>query len=62
MKKIVLLLAAVLFFSACGLTKEKLGMARSTPDDGFKARKERLVIPPDYDVRPSKGENLSAQS
>lgn len=65
MKKIMLLLAAVLFFSACGLTKEKLGMARSTPDDGFKSRKERLVVPPDYDVRPakvSKGENLSAQS
>ena len=65
MKKLVLILFAVLLVSSCGLTKEKLGMTRSTPDDGFKARKEKLVIPPDYDVRPakvSKGDNLSAQS
>ena len=65
MKKILLLLLTVMFVSSCGLTKEKLGMTRSTPDDGFKSRKERLVVPPDYDVRPSKGtkeDNLSAQS
>jgi len=53
MRKICLLLTMLAFLSACGLTKEKLGMARSTPDDGFKARKERLVVPPDYDVRPN---------
>lgn len=52
MKKIFVLLAVVMLFCACGLTKEKLGMKRSTPDDGYKARKERLVVPPDYDVRP----------
>ena len=54
MKKICLLLALLLFVSACGLTKEKLGMTRKTPDDGYQARKERLVIPPDFDVRPAK--------
>lgn len=63
MKKLVLILFAVLLVSSCGLNKEKLGMTRSTPDDGFKARKEKLVVPPDYDVRPViKGDNLSAQS
>lgn len=54
MKKIFVLLAVIMLVSACGLTKEKLGMKRSTPDDGFEARKERLVIPPDFDVRPAK--------
>lgn len=56
MKKISLLLAVVVLLGACGLTKEKLGMTRSTPDDGFKSRKERLVVPPDYGVRPSVSE------
>ena len=60
MKKLAVLLLAVMFVASCGLTKEKLGMSRSTPDDGYKSRKERLVVPPEYDVRPSKvskGEN-----
>ena len=52
MKKIYVLICAVLLLSACGLTKKDLGMARVTPDDGFEARKERLVVPPDFDVRP----------
>jgi len=56
MKRIFILLAMVMLFSACGLTKEKLGMKRSTPDDGYVARKERLVVPPDFDVRPTKEE------
>ena len=52
MKKIFILMCAVLLLGACGLTKKNLGMAKSTPDDGNMARKERLVIPPDFDVRP----------
>ena len=51
MKKILVLMLAVLLLGACGLTKKDLGMAKSTPDDGNTARKERLVIPPDFDVR-----------
>ena len=54
MKKICVLLMALVMLSACGLTKEKLGMARVTPDDGYQARKAKLVVPPDYDVRPAK--------
>ena len=52
MKRILVLLLVVGMLGACGLTKKKLGMARVTPDDGHNARKERLVVPPDYDVRP----------
>lgn len=54
MKKLCLLLALVMLVSSCGLTKEKLGMTRKTPDDGYQSRKERLVVPPDFDVRPAK--------
>lgn len=54
MRKLAVLLAAILFLSACGWTKEKLGMTKKTPDDGYQARKQMLVIPPDYDVRPAK--------
>lgn len=52
MRKLAVLLAIVLFLSACGWTKEKLGMARKTPDDGYQTRKQILVVPPDYDLRP----------
>jgi len=52
MRKILVVLMIVTMLGACGLTKKKLGMTRATPDDGFNSRKERLVIPPDYDVRP----------
>jgi len=52
MRKFVIALSLVLFLSACGWTKEKLGMTRKTPDDGYQARKQMLVVPPDYDVRP----------
>ena len=53
MKKVVWLLIMILFVSACGLTKEDLGMARSKPDETkVVAKKKALVVPPDYDVRP----------
>jgi hypothetical protein len=57
MRKILVLLVAVCFIASCGLTKEKLGMARSKPDEtkvlknGAKKRGD-LVIPPDYNIRP----------
>lgn len=52
MKKIYILLTVVLFLGACGLTKEDLGMARSKPDESKVSKREQLVIPPDYGVRP----------
>lgn len=53
MKKVMIMLVAVMMVAACGLTKKSLGMAKATPDDGNMSRKERLVIPPEYDVRPN---------
>lgn len=54
MRKLVVVLAVVLLLGACGWTREKLGMARKTPDDGYQARKQILVVPPEYDVRPER--------
>lgn len=57
MRRILVVLVAVLFIASCGLTKEKLGMAGSKPDEtkvlknGAKKRGE-LVIPPDFNIRP----------
>lgn len=52
MKKMIILLAAVMMFSACGMTKEDLGMARSKPDESQVSSRKQLVIPPEYGVRP----------
>ncbi len=52
MKKVYTLLALVLLLSSCGLTKEDLGMARSVPDESQVSRRQQLVIPPDYNVKP----------
>ena len=53
MKKVLCLLFMVLMLSACGLTKEDLGMARSKPDETkVVAKKKALVIPPFYDEKP----------
>lgn len=53
MKKVFVSLVFVLLLGACGLTKEDLGMARSKPDETkVVAKKNPLVVPPEYDVRP----------
>lgn len=54
MKKLALLLVVMGLVSGCGLTKKDLGMARETPDETQVTRRERLVIPPDYDIRPAR--------
>ncbi|MBO5284783.1 MAG: hypothetical protein J6B00_02790 [Alphaproteobacteria bacterium] len=52
MKKICVLFMLMLVLAGCGLTKKDLGMARSTPDESQVSRRERLVVPPEYKVRP----------
>ena len=53
MKKICFILAVIVLLSACGLTKEDLGMARSKPDETQVQQKSRgLVVPPDYGILP----------
>lgn len=52
MRKICVLFVLAMVLSGCGLTKKDLGMARSTPDENQVSRREKLVVPPDYTVRP----------
>ncbi|MCI5635033.1 MAG: DUF3035 domain-containing protein [Alphaproteobacteria bacterium] len=55
MKKLSLMLVlgmVVLGISACGLTKEKLGFARQGPDETKIVKKQPLILPPEYSVRP----------
>lgn len=53
MKRIYVLLIAVILLGACGLTKEDLGMTRSVPDETKVVKKSKaLTLPPDYSVLP----------
>lgn len=57
MKKICLLFVFMILLSGCGLTKKDLGMARETPDETQVSAREKLVLPPDYDIRPERPAN-----
>ncbi len=46
----VLVLTGIL--SACGLTKEKLGIANKAPDENMVTVRQPLSVPPEYDLRP----------
>ncbi|MCM1324496.1 MAG: DUF3035 domain-containing protein [Acetobacter sp.] len=52
MKKMFILFVTIMFLTACGMTKEDLGMARSKPDESQVSSRAKLVVPPDYGVRP----------
>lgn len=53
MKKIVVLaIFATLILSACGATKEKLGLAPKAPDEFMIVPRAPLSLPPDYDYTP----------
>ena len=59
MRKVVsfsLSLLLVLALGACGLTKKDLGFAKEGPDETLVKTNEPLVLPPEYSVRPQKGE------
>jgi hypothetical protein len=47
-----LLATGAMALSACGHTKEALGLAKVTPDEFRVVTKAPLVVPPDYDMRP----------
>ena len=47
-----LLFGAVLSLSACGGTKEKLGLTKKAPDEFAVVRRAPLSMPPDYTLRP----------
>jgi hypothetical protein len=46
------LTAAALTVSACGHTKQALGLSKVTPDEFRVVAKAPLVVPPDYALRP----------
>lgn len=48
----VALAGAALSLSACGGTKEALGLTKVTPDEYRVVAKAPLTLPPDYDLRP----------
>ena len=54
MKKIYLLLAFMVMLGGCGLTKKDLGMTRPIPDETQVVTREKLVVPPDYAIRPER--------
>lgn len=56
MKKMMILafgLGMILGLASCGLTKDDLGMAKSKPDETKVSRRNQLVLPPDFEVRPA---------
>lgn len=48
----VMLAGAAVSVTACGHTREALGMTKVTPDEFRVVSKAPLVLPPDYDLRP----------
>lgn len=55
MKKIFVLFTLVTLctvLSACGWTKEKLGLTRHGPDASKVETRNELILPPEYSVRP----------
>lgn len=55
MKKLCFILVLgflVCGLSACGLTKEKLGFTQKGPEETKVVKKQPLVLPPEYSVRP----------
>lgn len=55
MKKILVLtlgLAMMLALSACGTTKEKLGLTKKAPNEFMVVPRSPLSLPPEYDLRP----------
>ena len=58
MKKLFILICACFMLNACGLTKKDLGLANEGPDETKVIKKEALILPPEFNVRPTiKAEN-----
>ncbi len=52
MKKIFCLMVATALLGACNATKEDLGLDRKVPDASKVSEQKRLILPPNYDLRP----------
>ena len=51
--RIILVLSLIVSLSACGFTKEKLGLSRKSPNETTVESRAPLSLPPEFDVRPS---------
>ena len=63
MRKFYVIVAAVaiLMTSSCGMTKKKLGLTRSGPDETLVQTNNPLILPPEYNVRPKKNAKAEEQ-
>ncbi len=52
MKKLLFVIMMVFVTTGCGLTKEKLGIAKQAPDENMVTVRQPLSVPPEYDLRP----------
>ena len=50
---VVLALSAIISLSACGITKKTLGLQKSGPDESLVQTNTPLILPPEYNLRPS---------
>ena len=50
--RVILVLCLVMSLNACGLTKEKLGLSRKSPDENTVETRAPLSLPPEFNVRP----------
>jgi len=64
MRKLYLFAVAVIALSlcACSATKKSLGFSRQGPDETTVQTNEPLILPPEYNVRPKKGEIKAEES
>ncbi len=53
----LLLFAGLVLLNACGTTKEKLGLSKSSPNEFMVAPRAPLSLPPDYEALPVGMEN-----
>ena len=51
-KIIVVLFMATVILTGCGLTKEDLGLNRTSPDASVVETRQPLDLPPDFDKLP----------
>ncbi|MDD7313797.1 MAG: DUF3035 domain-containing protein [bacterium] len=52
MRVVLTMICMLGLLSACGLTKEKLGLSRPSPDETQVEQRAPLSLPPEFDVRP----------
>jgi len=57
MKKIIISSLTIIMLSACGVTRDDLGLQKETPDEMMVVSRAPLSIPPEFDLRPLTVEN-----